>query len=162
MERESAAENDRALELLQLGAGDGFLEIGFGHGRTLLRAAALVGSGSIAGVDASPVSVAAASRKLASLIREGRADLRQADSSRLPWVDASFDAALAVHTLYFWDDRRLICARSAESCGPPEGSCSGSVAQRIRRWSRAFRERCTVSTPFRKCVSCSSRAVFRA
>jgi len=104
MESESAAENDRALELLQLGAGDGFLEIGFGHGRTLLRAAALVGSGSIAGADASPVAVAAASRKLASLIREGRADLRQADSSRLPWDDASFDAALSVHTLYFWDD----------------------------------------------------------
>jgi ubiquinone/menaquinone biosynthesis C-methylase UbiE len=104
MERESAAENDRALELLHLGAGDHHLEIGFGHGRTLERAAALIRSGSIAGIDVSPTAVAAASRKLGGLIREGRVELRQGDSSRLPYADATFDTALTVHTLYFWND----------------------------------------------------------
>jgi ubiquinone/menaquinone biosynthesis C-methylase UbiE len=104
MERESAGENDRALELLHLGSADQFLEIGFGHGRTLERAAATIQSGLIAGVDVSQTAVAAASRKLEPLIRTGRVEVRQADSSRLPYSDATFDAALAVHTLYFWND----------------------------------------------------------
>lgn len=104
MERETAAENDRALELLRLAPGHHFLEIGFGHGRTLERAAALSRSGLIAGVDVSPTAVAAASRKLGALIREGRVEVRQADSSRLPYADATFDAVLALHTLYFWDE----------------------------------------------------------
>ena len=104
MERESAADNDRALELLRLAPGDRHLEIGFGHGRTLARAAALTGSGSVAGIDVSPTAVAAASRKLGALIREGRVELRQGDSSRLPYADATFDTALTVHTLYFWND----------------------------------------------------------
>lgn len=104
MARETAAENDRALELMRLGPGDHVLEIGFGHGRTLERAAALIPSGLIAGVDVSSAAVAAASRKLAALIREGRIEVRQADCRQLPYADATFDAALAVHTLYFWDD----------------------------------------------------------
>lgn len=104
MERESAAENDRALELLRLGPGDHHLEIGFGHGRTVERAAALTQGCLIAGIDVSSTAVAAASRKLEPLIQAGRVELRQGDSSRLPYPDATFDTALTVHTLYFWDD----------------------------------------------------------
>lgn len=104
MERETAAANDHALDLLRLVAGERVLEIGFGHGRTLERAATAVGAGFVAGVDVSHTAVAAGARRLAPLIRAGRTELRQADSSRLPYADASFDAALAVHTLYFWDD----------------------------------------------------------
>jgi ubiquinone/menaquinone biosynthesis C-methylase UbiE len=104
MERESAAENERALELLGLHPADRFLEIGFGHGRTLRRAADLIRTGLIAGVDVSSTAVAAAAHKLGALIREGRVEVRQADSCRLPYAEATFDAVLAMHTLYFWND----------------------------------------------------------
>ena len=36
------------------------------------------------------------------MIASGRVQLHCADSARLPFPDAAFDKALAVHTLYFW------------------------------------------------------------
>jgi ubiquinone/menaquinone biosynthesis C-methylase UbiE len=37
-------------------------------------------------------------------IAEGRVELRHGDCASIPFNDASFDGALAVHTLYFWSD----------------------------------------------------------
>jgi ubiquinone/menaquinone biosynthesis C-methylase UbiE len=99
---ETAAANQTALQLLHLGATDRLLEIGFGHGRTIERAAALVPHGCVAGVDHADTMVRSAQRRCAALIASGRVRLHAGDSARLPFPDASFDKALAVHTLYFW------------------------------------------------------------
>src|ERR1041385_4092969 len=55
MARETAALNKSAIELLAPQTTDRVLEVGFGHGRTIASIAAAVGSGHVAGIDASPL-----------------------------------------------------------------------------------------------------------
>lgn len=102
MARETKAENDRALELLELHSDDDVFEIGFGHGATLYRAAQMVRTGHLAGADFSDVMVKVATRRNRRTIAEGRMDLKLADTASLPFGDESFDKAYCVHTIYFW------------------------------------------------------------
>jgi len=60
---ETAEENEIGLRLLDLDRGDRLLEVGFGHGRTLGRAAALVGDGFVSGIDYSRAMVRLARRR---------------------------------------------------------------------------------------------------
>jgi SAM-dependent methyltransferase len=99
---ETAGANDLALNLLHVRDVDRVLEIGFGHGHTIERAAARAPRGSVVGVDHSEAMLRAASRRCAALMTAGRVELHRADSAYLPFANSSFDKALAVHTLYFW------------------------------------------------------------
>lgn len=99
---ETSKENDAALELLDIRAGDRVLEIGFGHGRSIAAAAKLTRSGLVAGIDSSPAMVAMAKRRNRALVDTGLVDLREGDSLHLPFEDESFDGAFSVHTVYFW------------------------------------------------------------
>ncbi len=99
---ETAGANDAALNLLELREADRVLEIGFGHGQTIARAADRVPRGSVAGIDHSEAMLHAARRRCAPLIAAGRVELHAADSAHLPFANGSFDKGLAVHTLYFW------------------------------------------------------------
>jgi len=99
---ETAAANEAALNFLHLHEADRVLEIGFGHGRTIERAAERVPSGSVAGIDHSEAMLRAARRRCAALIADGRVALYCSDSARLPFPNGSFEKALGVHTLYFW------------------------------------------------------------
>lgn len=103
MARETAAENDVALELLTLKPDDRVLEIGCGHGETLARAAKSVPRGSLSGIDFSQVMHRHALRRHRDLVREGRLQFFLGNSERLPFVDP-FDKAYAVHTVYFWKE----------------------------------------------------------
>jgi ubiquinone/menaquinone biosynthesis C-methylase UbiE len=100
---ETTQENRIALEQLAAREGEAVLEVGCGHGRTLGRLAK-TGCAFSAGVDASDVMVRLARRRLDSWIRSGRAEVSRATSSALPYSDDRFDAAFAVHVLYFWTD----------------------------------------------------------
>ena len=102
MAMETRAENDRALELLELRADDDVFEIGFCHGATLYRAAQIIREGHLAGADFSDVVVKIARGRNHRSIEEGRMDLRLADTASLPFGDESFDKAYSVHTIYFW------------------------------------------------------------
>ena len=104
MSFETAAANDASLTALALRPGDRVLEVGFGHGRTIERAAAMVGEGFVAGIDASDEMVRMATRRCRGLIEAGRVRLALADSASLPYADGSFDKAFTMHTIYFWDD----------------------------------------------------------
>jgi ubiquinone/menaquinone biosynthesis C-methylase UbiE len=104
MARETRDANAFALERLPLAPASAVLEIGCGHGETLARLAHQVGAGYAAGVDPSDVMVRLSTRRLARAIEAGRAEVRQAEAAQLPFPDARFDAALAVHVLYFWPD----------------------------------------------------------
>lgn len=99
---ETAAANAAALNFLHLRESDRLLEIGFGHGQTIERAAARVPCGSVTGVDHSEAMLDVARRRCAASIASGRVQLHCADSAHLPFADRRFDKALAVHTLYFW------------------------------------------------------------
>lgn len=102
MARETAGENDCALELLQLEACDRVLEVGYGHGDTLARAAKVVTSGSLRGVDYSVSMQRLATRRHSRLVRTKSVEFHSGSSDRLPFADAAFDKIYSVHTVYFW------------------------------------------------------------
>lgn len=106
MASETAAVNEKALELLQIEPNDRVLEIGFGHGRTIARAASVARQGVVVGIDVSADMVRTATQWNHRLIQDGRVALQQADSVQIPYGDESFDRVYTVHTLYFWDDPR--------------------------------------------------------
>jgi SAM-dependent methyltransferase len=97
---ETARANRYALERLALAPGEAMLEVGCGHGRTLAAIARRSRAGFLAGVDPSEVMVRLARRRL----RRAVAEIRLGVSACLPYEDRRFDAALAVHVLYFWRD----------------------------------------------------------
>jgi ubiquinone/menaquinone biosynthesis C-methylase UbiE len=102
MAGETAAFNREVVAALAPVDGERVLEVGFGHGRTLAELGDSLPAAKLAGLD---VSADAAKVATARCRRHGeRVELRVGDSSALPWPDASFDRALAVHTLYFWGD----------------------------------------------------------
>jgi ubiquinone/menaquinone biosynthesis C-methylase UbiE len=94
--------NDEVLRRLAIRPGERVLEIGFGHGRTLERAARMNTDASFAGIDHAEDMVKTLARRCAPLAKSGRLELRAGDSAALPWPDACFDSVFAVHTLYFW------------------------------------------------------------
>jgi len=101
---ETRALNDEALRHLVVAPGERILEIGFGHGRTIERAAKATPGARFAGIDHAEEMVEALSRRAHRLVDEGRLELRAGNSSALPWPEASFDGAFTVHTIYFWAD----------------------------------------------------------
>lgn len=104
MAAETAAVNEQALELLAFTPDNHVLEVGFGHGRTLARAATFVPTGFVAGVDVSEQMLRMARRRNRQFIKEGRVEVQLADSARIPYPDGRFDRVYAIHTLYFWAD----------------------------------------------------------
>jgi ubiquinone/menaquinone biosynthesis C-methylase UbiE len=107
MSRETFDANAVALKLLELGARDRVLEVGFGHGATLQKVAEIVTSGFIAGIDHSPVMLRMARRRNALYLKGGRMELKVADSLRIPYPDTHFNKVFAVHIVYFWPQLEL-------------------------------------------------------
>ena len=107
MARETRAANVFALSQLRAEPHHGVLEIGCGSGHNLEQLARRRGAGFVAGIDPSDVMVRLATRRLRKQIELGQVDVRRAAAARLPFESARFDAALAVHVLYFWPDARV-------------------------------------------------------
>ena len=101
---ETAAVNQRVLELLEFEDASRVLEVGFGHGRTLARVAQLAPKGFVAGIDISAVMVQMAQRQNRDSIAKGLMEVKRASGDQIPYPDESFDRVYAVHTLYFWND----------------------------------------------------------
>jgi SAM-dependent methyltransferase len=102
MASETAADNILALEFLEIQPTDHVLEIGYGHGRTIARAAEAACTGFVAGVDWSERMLRVATRYNRRLISEGSVELKLGASGTLPYPDRHFDKVLSVHTIYFW------------------------------------------------------------
>ena len=86
------------------GAGEAVLEVGCGHGRTLARLAEAP-CAFLAGIDPSEVMVRLARRSdcaAGSKRAARRSGWPRARRSRYP--DERFDAALAMHVVYFWNE----------------------------------------------------------
>ncbi len=104
MALETVSVNEIALELLELQPDDRILEVGFGHGRTVARAAAAVSRGRVAGIDPSLEMCRMATRLNRRAVARGSVELQQARVEALPFPSGIFDKALSVHTIYFWPD----------------------------------------------------------
>lgn len=100
--KETRTINDRAIALLEPTADSAVLEIGCGPGRAVTEMAAR--GARVTGVDASEVMIKQARRRNRRAIGAGQVRLVLGESGALDLPDESYDAALAVHTIYFWSD----------------------------------------------------------
>jgi ubiquinone/menaquinone biosynthesis C-methylase UbiE len=79
------------------------LVIGFGPGVGLRALAQVVTAGHIAGIDPSQVMHDHARRRNRAACERGLIELRRGRADDLPWPDESFDGAIAVNNMQFWE-----------------------------------------------------------
>jgi ubiquinone/menaquinone biosynthesis C-methylase UbiE len=103
MSRETASDNSKAVDLLDVRPSDHVLDVGTGLGATLGLIAARTPNGVATGIDYSDVMLDIATKRHRRLIGQGRVRVECAASDKLPFPDAAFDKAVTMHTLYFWD-----------------------------------------------------------
>ncbi|WP_306052205.1 class I SAM-dependent methyltransferase [Natronococcus wangiae] len=97
----------QVVDALDLNTTDSALEVGFGPGPGIERAAGVVADGRVAGVDYSETMVDRARRRNAGTIDAGRVDLRYGSVEALPFDDDdAFDDAFSINSLHVWPDRR--------------------------------------------------------
>lgn len=143
MERNGGPMAQEAVARLGLGPTDRVIEIGFGPGLGLEAIAVAVPHGHVTGVDRSALMHRRAATRNATTIREGRMSLVVGTVASLPFVDVSFDAALAVDNLHFWSDRlgglrelrRVLRPGSPFVCAftPPSGGGKAGLADLFAR-----------------------------
>jgi ubiquinone/menaquinone biosynthesis C-methylase UbiE len=104
MALENRDRNRWAISRLDLVPTDHVLEIGFGPGWSIGELARQVPQGHVTGADASEAMVAQATRRNLALIRAARVTLQWVSAVQLPFPDATFDKALTVNSLPFWED----------------------------------------------------------
>ena len=93
-----------AIEALAIKPKEHVIELGFGSGASLGLLIAKASQGRVAGVDHSRVMHAQAERGNRDAIVASRLELVNAPFGDLPWADQSFDKALLVNVLYFFDE----------------------------------------------------------
>jgi len=103
MSKETKSDNDKAFDLLGVQATDRIIDIGTGHGQSLTHFSKMTSEGRVVGVDSSDVMLTIARRKNRAGLKSGRVELHKASGDDLDFSTASFDKALAIHTLYFWN-----------------------------------------------------------
>jgi ubiquinone/menaquinone biosynthesis C-methylase UbiE len=100
MNRHNAKMNAFALRLLEPGASDRVLEIGFGGGLNLPWL--IETAGFVAGIDRSSSMVQQARTRFPEAISAGNAVFQEGNVEALPFDPASFGKVCTVNTIYFW------------------------------------------------------------
>jgi SAM-dependent methyltransferase len=106
------------LALLEVQPEDCVLEVGFGPGFALSRAAELASQGRVLGIDHSEVMLARAARRNTAAIASGQMVLRLASAQELTLPEGSVDKAYAVNVFMFWRDPEDVLRRLLASLRP--------------------------------------------
>jgi ubiquinone/menaquinone biosynthesis C-methylase UbiE len=93
---------DWTIEQLDVQPTDHVLEIGFGPGLGIQRAASLATQGRVAGVDFSQTMLEQATGRNAAAIDEGLVELCLGDATALLYPENTFHKAFATNVIYFW------------------------------------------------------------
>jgi len=96
--------NSQTLDLLHIRPDDRVLEVGFGPGLAVARAAELASGGMVIGIDHSELMLRQARRRNAKAISAGRVELLLGSADALPRFEGRFDKVLAVNVYMFWKD----------------------------------------------------------
>ncbi|KRP92318.1 hypothetical protein AOQ72_29475 [Bradyrhizobium yuanmingense] len=104
MARETWGQNLRVMDALGIEQDDQVLDIGCGHGRSLMELAARAPRGHIVGLDLSELMIEIAAQRNRSLIEAARVELVLSTAESLPFPNGVFDKVQCVHVLYFWKD----------------------------------------------------------
>jgi SAM-dependent methyltransferase len=94
--------NRRAVDALGLSPSSRVLEIGYGPGVGIAALLSHVTAGHVAGIDPSAEMLHQAATRNRAAFAQGQLDLRLGFADALPWNDATFDAALSLNSLLFW------------------------------------------------------------
>lgn len=140
--------NVRTLALLDIRPDDHVLEVGFGPGLSVERAAAIAVRGKVVGIDHSSLMFRQASRRNAKAIAAGSVELRLGSAERLPRFPVRFDKVFAVNVYMFWNDPVTILRGVRDAMSP--GGVIALTLQPRRRGAtaadaRAAAERMTTS-----------------
>jgi len=145
MAAKNRSRGEWVLSRLGLGALSDVLEVGFGPGVDVARAARVARF--VAGIDHSAEMVRQASRRNRATIAAGRVDLRQGPAHSIPWPNDRFDVAFSVNALHFSRDlerplaemRRVVrpCGLLAVAVQPLH---PGSTEETVRTWERRLAE----------------------
>lgn len=104
MARETWSQNVRAIDALNIATDDDVLDVGCGPGRSISALASMAPRGHVVGVDPSELMAEIAVRRNRRLVKARRAEVVVASTASLPFEDNTFDKALCVHVVYFWND----------------------------------------------------------
>jgi len=104
LNRSNASLYTAVLSKLAVQSQERILEIGFGNGHEINRLLSCAPGLVYTGVDVSETMVAEAALRNAVPIENGQVTLHRASSSALPFSPGSFHKALALNTIYFWDN----------------------------------------------------------
>ena len=96
---------DWALDYIKFENGFRVLDVGCGGGKTVAKLCGKVGSGKVYGIDYSDLCVQKSLKANKKNVLCGKADIRKASVSELPFENESFDLVTAVETYYFWPDK---------------------------------------------------------
>jgi ubiquinone/menaquinone biosynthesis C-methylase UbiE len=102
-----------ALEALDLGLDDRFLDVGCGTGAAVRRAAPAVERA--AGVDLAPAMIARARELAADL---PNVDFHEGDSGKLPFADAEFTAVICTTSFHHYPDPRRAIGEMSRVLAP--------------------------------------------
>jgi len=101
MAYDTAQENRRAIQLLEVEGARRVMDFGCGHGRWLAALHRIAPTAKITGVDYSATMLREASARNKRLIRSGHVQVQQSRGPSLPFDNGHFDKILSMHTVYF-------------------------------------------------------------
>jgi ubiquinone/menaquinone biosynthesis C-methylase UbiE len=108
MNRVNLSMSRRAYQCLAAHEGDRILEIGPGNGALISEIVSPDNRINYTGLDISTTMIDRANSANAELVREGRVKLVLAPVERIPFDDDSFERAVTVNCIYFWDIPRAL------------------------------------------------------
>lgn len=118
------------ISLLEIQPTDHVLEIGFGSGHGIERAAGLASQGRVIGVDFSQVMLGQATRRNAAAIAASHVELQLGDARNLNCPNNSFDKVFATNVVYFWKDP-VVTMREIQRVMKPGGRLALYIVSKV-------------------------------
>lgn len=132
--RSNADVNRFVVDQLEVKPDERVADLGCGPGLGVQALAEAAHDGKVLGLDHSKAMIEQARRRNVSAVTEGQVILHRGDLAELP-AASLFDAAMSVHTLYFWRDpiRKLVNIRQGLVPGGRVAICLQEHSGVLRR-----------------------------
>ena len=103
MVRQHQEEMKWTIDILDVQAGEAFLELGTGAGHAIAYLLSQKDAKHVTGLDLSKTMVRSATFRNRQAIQANRATIQQADLNHLKLLHETVDGIFSIHTIYFWE-----------------------------------------------------------